>query len=70
MCETINITCTRNFWMTDDHSGSGGVAAQRRASAVADSAVNRVAELIELYRLLLQLSDRFRCVRMRRDDFY
>ena len=56
--------------MIDDHSGSGRVAAQGRASAVADSAVNRVAELIELYRLLLQLSDRFRCVRMRRDDFY
>jgi|OM-RGC.v1.035604446 hypothetical protein len=46
------------------------VAAQRRASAVAASAVNRVAELIELYRLLLWLSDQFQCVWMRRDDFH
>ena len=37
-------------------------AAGVRRRAAADA-----AELIELYRLLLQLSDRFRCVRMHRD---
>ena len=54
----------------------GSAMGQRRCAALCGvahrwrGARTNCAELIELYRLLLQLSDRFRCVRMHRDNFF